>query len=164
MISLGPSGVNIGVATKPPTTIVKGMTNSDITVIHAGSAVPQSSIVELTTRSQRNATFFNWQESYPQLFLSNTPHHYLAVHERGRFVEVQKRHLESTELKRIAADSIQEAFKKLRRVLDDIKKLAVKHGETGRLSLVCKNGELKVYERLNKDSCLPDEVLERFNA
>jgi len=140
------------------------MVNSDITVIHAGSAVPQSSTVELTTRSQKRVASFNWQESYPQLFLSNTPHHYLAIHERGRFVDIQKRHLESTELKRIAADSIQEALKKLRRVLGDIKKLAMKHGETGRLSLVCKNRELKVYERIKKDSCLPYEVLERFNA
>ncbi|GLB38579.1 putative geranylgeranyl pyrophosphate synthetase [Lyophyllum shimeji] len=108
-----------------------------VTVIPGGSVVPQSSIVEMTTRSLFNAASFDWVESYSQLFFSQTPHHFLAIHERGRFREVKKRKLESAELKKLAADSIQANFKKLRRLLDVIRKIAIKHGERGRLSLVC---------------------------
>lgn len=126
----------------PPATKGSG-TFPKVTIISGGSVVPQSSIVELTTRSVHNATSFDWAENYPQLFLSQSAHHFLAVHERGRFREVNKRKLESAELKKVAADSIQAGLKKLRRLLDIIKELAIKHGERGRLSLVCQGGELK---------------------
>lgn len=135
-----------------------------ITVISGGSYIPQSSIVELTTRSERNASTFDWKESYPQLFLSQTPHHFLGIHQRGRFTAVNKRKLDSPELKKIATDYIQGDMKKLRHVLSVIKELAVKHGERGRLSLVCRGGELMVYERVSQDSCLPDEFLQRFDV
>lgn len=134
-----------------------------ITVIPGGSIVPQSSIIELTTRSVRNAANYDWAESYPQLFLSQTPHHFLAVHDRGRFQAVNKRKLESMELKQVAANSIQKGLKQLRLVLDIIKELAVKHGERGRLSLVFQGGELRVYERTSQTSCLPDDVLQKFD-
>jgi len=134
-----------------------------VTVISGGSVVPQSSIVELTTRSVRNATSFDWAENYPQLFLSQSPHHFLAVHERGRFTQVNKRKLESAELKKFATESIQANLKKLRRLLDIIKELAIKHGERGRLSLVCQGGDLKVFKRTSQESCLPDSLLQRFD-
>ncbi|KAG6845626.1 hypothetical protein H0H87_006679 [Tephrocybe sp. NHM501043] len=136
----------------------------DIIVIPGGTVVPQSSIVELTTRSIHNALNFDWKESYPQLFLSQTAHHFLAVHARGRFEQINKRKLESPELKDIALREIQEDLKKLRRLLELIKVLVMKHGEQGRLSLVCQGGDLKVYERDNQASCLPDEVLQLFDA
>ncbi|KAG6909281.1 hypothetical protein DXG01_001225 [Tephrocybe rancida] len=158
------SGVKLdtATATPPPPTAHSGAFPK-ITIIPAGSIVPQASIVELTTRSTNNALNFNWKESYPQLFLSQTAHHFLAVHERGRFHEVNKRKLESSELKKVALDEIQENLKKLRRLLDQVKDLVIKHGERGRLSLVCRNGELKVYSRTSQASCLPDEVLQLFD-
>ncbi|KAF7357295.1 hypothetical protein MSAN_01324900 [Mycena sanguinolenta] len=55
-----------------------------LTVINGGAVVPHSSILELTTRTQRRAAKFDWNDAYPQLFLQ-TPHHFLAVHDRGRF-------------------------------------------------------------------------------
>jgi hypothetical protein len=135
-----------------------------LTVLNGGSYVPQSAIVELTTRSLRRELEFDWKESYPQLFLSQTPHHFLAVHERGRFIRVNKRKLGSPELKEVADIDIEPELKKLRRLLDIIKDLVVKHGQRGRLSLVCQGGELKVYERLGQGSCLPDETMNKFNA
>ncbi|KAF8073568.1 hypothetical protein FPV67DRAFT_1478431 [Lyophyllum atratum] len=135
-----------------------------VTIIPAGSVVPQATIVELTTRSVRNASSFSWEESYPQLFLSQTPHHFLAVHERGQFIEVNKRKLESAELKKVAADSIQADLGKLRLVLDVIRNLAIKYGERGRLTLLCQDGELKVYERTSQASCLPDDILQQFDV
>jgi len=157
------SGVRIGSVstTKASTTIVRGM-GSNLTVVHAGSLVPDSSIIELTTRSSWRG--MQWNESYPQLFLSQTPHHFLAIHEGGRFVKIQKRLLNSAELENIAATSIRERFKKLRHALDVIKELVLKHGEKGRLSLVCEDSELRVYERVSQDSCLPDDILARFIA
>lgn len=135
-----------------------------LTVLTGGSDVPQSAIVELTTRSKNRAHEYNWKESYPQLFISQTPHHFLAVHERGRFIRVDKRKLTSTELQTVMKDIIQPHLQKLRRLLDIIKKLVIEHGQRGRLSLVCQGGELKVFERVDKGSCLPNEIMEKFNA
>ncbi|RDB14674.1 hypothetical protein Hypma_016260 [Hypsizygus marmoreus] len=158
------SGVTLSTAVpgSSPSTVADGA--REIIVIHGGAEVPQSAIVELTTRSERNAASFDFKESYPQLFLSQTPHHFLAVHERGRFTRMTKRQLESPEIKNLAVDIIQPDLKKLRRVLDVIMALAIKHGERGRLSLVCQGGDLKVYERVSDKSCLPDDILQRFDV
>ncbi|KNZ78252.1 hypothetical protein J132_01231 [Termitomyces sp. J132] len=161
------SGVSLRTESAAPPPSIKATggleTFPTITVISGGCVVPQSSIIELTTRSMHNASAFEWKESYPQLFFSQTPHHFLAVHERGLFKQVNKRKLESSELKMVA-QTIQEDLKKLRRLLDQITELVKKHGERGRLSFVCQNGELKVYERTNRASCLPDEVLQLFKS
>ncbi|KAG6864833.1 hypothetical protein C0991_006893, partial [Blastosporella zonata] len=157
------SGVSLRTDPAMPTLSTASLGTSAVTVIPGGSIVPQSSIAELTTRSTQNASNFDWKESYPQLFLSQTAHHFLAVHERGYFKEINKRKLESPELKKLAVDEIQGDLKKLRRLLDLIKDLATKHGERGRLSLVCQNSELKVYERTSQSSCLSDETLRVFD-
>ncbi|TFK40515.1 hypothetical protein BDQ12DRAFT_679577 [Crucibulum laeve] len=148
-----------------PSSIPSSATDSAVylQVIKGGNQVPQSAIIELTTRSEARASQLDWAESFPQLFLSQTAHHFLAIHQRGRFIEIQKRKLTSPELQKVASD-IQPYLKKLRRILDDIKALVIKHGERGRLSLVCIDGDLKVYERSVQDSCLPDEVLARFEG
>ncbi|KAJ7149223.1 hypothetical protein C8R43DRAFT_1007511 [Mycena crocata] len=136
-------------------------TQHGLTVIPGGAVVPHASIVELTTRSQRRESEFDWQDAYPQLFFSQTPHHFLAVHERGNFRVVNKRKLASTELREVERD-IQPGLKKLRAALDVIKELVVKAGQRGRLTLVCQGGKLQVFERVSTASCLPDEVMSRF--
>ena len=145
----------------PPSTAESSASSKKITVLSGGSYVPQSSIIEMTTRAEHRESAYEWKDAYPQLFLSQTPHHFLAVHQTGKFVRVNKRALKSTELQSVAA-SMQHDLKKLRRVLDVIKGLVVKHGGEGRLSLVCQRGVLKVFQRISKDSCLPDDVLEWF--
>jgi len=116
----------------------------------------------LTTRAVHLESQYNWKEAYPQLFLSQTPHHFLAVHQRGRFVGITKRKLQSSELDSVAATLVQTDLKKLRRALDIIRHLVIEHGEQGRLSLVCQKGVLKVFRRVSQDSCLPDEMLGWF--
>jgi hypothetical protein len=132
-----------------------------LTVIDGGTVVPHSSIVELTTRTERREAEFDWNEAYPQLFFSQTPHHFLAVHNRGRFSAVNKRKLTSSEL-RAVEQQIQPDLKKLRAALDLIKEIVVKHGQRGRLTLVYRDGTLQVFERVSSASCLPDEVMAKF--
>lgn len=136
-------------------------TETDVTIFRAGQVVPQSSILEMTTRSERNVVTYDWKESYPQLFLSQTPHHFLAVHRGGMFSRIEKRKLDDRELKDIHA-GIEQSFRKLYVLLKTIQDVVIGHGRRGRLSLVCKDGFLKVYERMSQDSFLPDEVMKRF--
>ncbi|KAJ7618833.1 hypothetical protein DFH06DRAFT_1011842 [Mycena polygramma] len=132
-----------------------------LTVIDGGAVVPHSSIVELTTRTDRRAAEFDWTDAYPQLFFSQTPHHFLAVHNRGRFSAVNKRKLGSPELQAIER-RIQPSLKKLRAALAIIRALVVEHGERGRLTLVCRGGKLEVFKRTSSTNCLPEEVIARF--
>ncbi|KAF7357280.1 hypothetical protein MSAN_01323400 [Mycena sanguinolenta] len=132
-----------------------------LTVINGGAVVSHSSILELTTRTQKRAAEFDWNDAYPQLFFSQTPHHFLAVHDRGRFTEVNKRGLASPDLKAVER-TLQPSLRKLCVALRQIKDLVVKHGQRGRLTLVCRQGKLEVFERTSGASCLPDEVMARF--
>jgi hypothetical protein len=159
----GLSSVNLRTPnTELPLKTAKGSAGATkITVLSGGAYVPQSSIIEMTTRATHRESEYDWKESYPQLFLSQTPHHFLAVHQRGRFERITKRTLESSELDNVAT-LIQSDLKKLRRALDVIKNLVIKHGEHGRLSLVCQGGVLKVFQRTSQENCLPDEMLGKF--
>ncbi|KAI0310145.1 hypothetical protein OF83DRAFT_1166709 [Amylostereum chailletii] len=141
----------------------KDSTSPSLNIVNAGSEVPQSAIVELTTRSERWFHTFDWAEALPQLYLSATPHLYVGLHNRGTFSEVRKYELNGQEMgerKRTAAAS----FLKLARTLEGIQELVVEHGEEGRLSLVCQEGVLKVYSRVSAASCLSDELRKRFVA
>ncbi|KAI0070366.1 hypothetical protein K474DRAFT_818550 [Panus rudis PR-1116 ss-1] len=132
-------------------------------VIRAGSQVKQENIIEMTTRSERNAANFNWTEAYPQLYLSRTPHHFLAIHNRGTFYEITKRKLNSPEMKTIE-EAAEVSMKKLRVLLGAIQDEVVTHGKGGRLSLICQNDKLEVRERESQDSLIPDEAMERFRV
>lgn len=123
----------------------------------------QSDIIELTTRSAKRVVDFDWVDAYPQLFLSQTPNHFLAAHTQGRFQTVTKRNIKDAALKEIER-SLQDNFKKLRVALTTIQNLVVEHGQRGRLTLVCQQGLLNVYERTSQESCLPDAILARFEA
>ncbi|KAJ7505929.1 hypothetical protein B0H11DRAFT_361862 [Mycena galericulata] len=151
------AGINLAPKSSP----AKPKTSNGLTVQDGGAIVPHSSLVELTTRTERRAAELDWTDSYPQLFFSQTPHHFLAVHNRGRFVSVNKRKLTSPELSSVER-TIQPSLKKLRAALDVIKDVVVKHGQRGRLTLVCREGKLQVFERVGEASCLPDEVMARF--
>lgn len=129
----------------------------------AGSYVPQSHMVEIATISEKRHSQFDWSEAYPQLFLSQTPHHHLAVHDRGRFKMVEKRQLGSASLK-VVEKKGQTALRQLRQALDIIKDVVAQHGKAGRLSLVCQEGQMKVYERSSNVSCLPEKIMEKFEA
>ncbi|EPQ54880.1 hypothetical protein GLOTRDRAFT_77669 [Gloeophyllum trabeum ATCC 11539] len=153
------SGLGLGSRSKAPETTSDA---SGLDIIHAGSAdIAQERIVELTTRSQRNADTFDWVDAYPQLFLSGTPHHFLGIHVGGKFSTIRKRRLGSPEMQRVE-ERAQPSLKKLRSILQVLHDLVIEHGETGRLSLICVKGILQVFKRNTTDSLLPDEFLTRF--
>lgn len=137
------------------------VSTSELSVIRAGQIIPQNSLIEMTTRSQNNAINYDWVEGYPQLFLSQTPHHFLAVHNRGEFQRIEKRNL--SDLKKVDAQS-QRDFRELRAALKTVQDLVVEHGERGRLSLVFSDGNLEVFERKSQASCLPEDVLNKFHG
>jgi hypothetical protein len=150
------SNLNLGSITKPD----RGSTSSaELRIIKGGTEVPQSSIIEIKTRSERSIANFDWGEAYPQLYLSQTPLLYLGVHNRGNFGTVTKGRVD--DYVQVARES-QPAFKGLKKALEDIQVLVQEHDLEGRISLVCKDGTLSVYERTSSDSCLPDNFMALF--
>ena len=156
------SGLNVERGTS--TSTVSPVTQStDISVIHAGIQRPQSSMVELTTRSARYIDGFDWAEQYPQLLLTSIPHLFLAMHERGVFQGIKRHELGTEEFRRVENDSkIQKGFRQLVAVLRTVQSLVKEHGARGRLSLVCYDGRLEVFERTSDQGTVPASDLERF--
>ncbi|KZT12263.1 uncharacterized protein LAESUDRAFT_809076 [Laetiporus sulphureus 93-53] len=154
------SGLNVATATSD-SMVDSTASTAELDVIRTGSEVPHSSLIEMTTRSRRNAENYDWGDAYPQLYLSQTRNHYLAVHNRGEFETITKRAVDDAEMKRFDR-SAQNGFKKLRRVLETIQELVVEHGQRGRLSLVHRDGQLQVFDRIKRDGCLPEDMLRCF--
>ncbi|KAE9394500.1 hypothetical protein BT96DRAFT_923523 [Gymnopus androsaceus JB14] len=130
-------------------------------VIRGGYTVPQDSIMELTTRSlgSMNKVNYNWEEGFPQLFFSQTQHHYLGVHQNGNILEVRKTTTESPEL-RAREQGLQPSLRRLRKVLGEIHELAVREGG---ISLVCNAaGELKAYRRHTETTVLHDYLQRKY--
>ena len=131
-----------------------------VAVIRAGSPVPQSHLIELKTYSRSGKS---WSRSYPQLFLSQTPHIYYGAHKGGKFSEIKKFTLGEPHLEAIDQNA-QVGFKKLKMVLTAIQELVRKYGADGRISLVCGGKELGVYQREKTSSCLPKSALALFRS
>ncbi|KAI0775564.1 hypothetical protein BD413DRAFT_611082 [Trametes elegans] len=155
---------DVGISS-PPTT-GDSATPGTVSVIRAGSQVPQDSIVELVTRARLYVSQFDWNEQYPQLLLSYTPHLFLGVHTRGMFDRVKKLTLGDEELKNVESNEhLQRTFRQLVSVLRTIQDLVKEHGRQGRLTLICDDGAmLKVYKRTSDAGCLTEKELERFNV
>ncbi|KAI0738863.1 hypothetical protein C8Q80DRAFT_1113204 [Daedaleopsis nitida] len=148
----------------PPTPPIPDAT-SIVTVVRGGTQLPQSAIVEITTRSVKGAEHHSWEETYTQLFLSQTPRHFLAIHRGGTFASVSKRPLNSPHFTRIAAgERMRRHLRMLVGVLREIQRLTRAHGGRGRLSLVCRDARLELFQRGNGSDtgCVPDEELARF--
>jgi hypothetical protein len=139
-----------------------GKTIAGLSIVRAGATVPQDNILELTTRSTRNVLNFDWAEALPQLLLSRTPSHILGVHERGTFDELRKSSLGSAAL-RAAEAQAQSGLQGLRSVLETIQDTLLENAVGKKVSLVCKSGKLKVYERVGK-GLLPEEAMARFDS
>jgi hypothetical protein len=152
------SGLSSLDVSQPKTESAKQVANTRLRVVRFGTQLPQESIIEVATISKFRESQLDWQEKGPQLYLSQISHFYVGLHERGSFSEVRKHEFDYTTL----PDQVLANMKKLRRVLVTIQNLVVKHGQRGRLSLVCVDGTLNVYERVDEKSCLPDEIMERF--
>ncbi|KAG9013886.1 hypothetical protein FRB94_004266 [Tulasnella sp. JGI-2019a] len=105
---------------------------------------PQSTIIELKTRAARKA--LDWRDTYPQLYLSQTPYLYLAKHERGDFMPVERYEITGPELRRYAGQA-EVGMVKLRDVLLQILEYAKEEGEGVGMSLVCQGDGLALYRR-----------------
>jgi hypothetical protein len=145
-----------------------------INVVRAGTQVPQDALIEVTSRSKHFVDQLDWNELYPQLALSNTPLLYLGVHDRGTFTQLRKWRVhgpgsDSTDssVPDLVAQRKQMALQivRLACVLEELQGLAISRGPgpSGRFSLVCQGGSLRVYGRSdNKETCLPPDVMARF--
>jgi len=136
-----------------------------LNIITEGTLVPQSSLVELKTRGLKFVDSFNWNDTYPQLLLSQTPRMFLCLHEYGTFKEVREKtlgELETGEVARKATDGL----RKLKRILKEIREIVLGEGEGAMLSLVCKKQgkEIVFYKREGTGASLPKEMLEKFGT
>lgn len=86
-----------------PSSRAKDRTAFGVTVIEAGSKVPQSALIELKTRSARNVDSFDWADAYPQLYLGQTPTSIIGVHRSGTFFETREKKIDSAYLKGVGA-------------------------------------------------------------
>lgn len=142
-----------------------------IAVVPGGTLISQSRTIELKTRSRTTwdpnsrtkvQNTFDWGESYLQMYLSQTEHHFLGWHDRGTFGTVEKRTLAA--LKRGKEGKAQEAnLRKLAAALRAIVQLIKDQGEGKLLSLVCDGGVLTLRARTTGAAkALPDDVLALF--
>jgi len=130
-------------------------------IVRGGRVVPQSSLMELRTRSITSKNT-NWKDTFPQLYLSQTPLHYLAIHEEGNFSVVRKSRTGEGTLV-YAEAGLQQGLRKLKTVLETIHRLVKERGLEGRVTLICTEGTLKLYERSDHESCLPSNMLALFD-
>lgn len=156
------SGLSIGTSSKSATSSSQSsLSSADLKIFRAGAQVSQSDLLEMTTRSEISAANFDWGDAYPQLYFSQTPHHYLAVHRSGTFFSIAKRKIGKNDLVAIESRA-QTGFRKLRKLLGEIQTMVEEGGASRRISLVCQDGALKVHERNSKESFLPNDSLALF--
>ncbi|OSC98061.1 hypothetical protein PYCCODRAFT_1045292 [Trametes coccinea BRFM310] len=138
----------------------------ELKVIHGGSLLPQSSVLELATRSSQYIDNIRVEDTFIQLFLTQTPTHLVAVHTRGTFDRIIRQELDSEELNAVKEDAeMRRSVCAFVALLREIQALVKEHGPTGRLSLVCQKGKLDVYSRVEKGrDVLLDSELSRFDG
>ena len=131
-----------------------------VKIIRGGSTqVPHTHLIEIHDHGDPNV---EWPDAYPRLYLTQIPHTYHAFHKNGVFTSVEKFMLGQSELADIDK-SEQVGFKKLRKLLDDIKTLVLKYRPM-RISLVCVGNRLSVYRIPEGESCLPKDALDLFEV
>ncbi|KAI6006617.1 hypothetical protein F5J12DRAFT_927484 [Pisolithus orientalis] len=140
-LSIGATG---GASTLPDDSAFSSRFGMKVKLTSPRSVVPQSSVIEITTRAARRE--LDWKEAYPQLYLSQTPYLYLAKHTRGTFGRVEKFQINSKGMAAHAREA-EASMAKLEALLSAILKAVRKHGEGVPLSLVYRAGELKLYKR-----------------
>ncbi|KZT11773.1 uncharacterized protein LAESUDRAFT_808755 [Laetiporus sulphureus 93-53] len=131
-----------------------------LNIIRAGTEVPQSSLIELKTSIRPLSK--KWNNAYPQLLFSQTPHIFFAEHKNGKFTSMARHQLGAPDMQEIDRGA-EPRLKKLRSLLRDIQELAVRGGKTGRLTLLQRNGKMEVYERTSDASFLPESISQRFD-
>ena len=83
-------GINLSSSAGSESTSSSPSSPTAINIIHAGTQVPQDTLLEVASRSTYFVNQLDWNELYPQLALSRTPGLRLGVHERGKFTELRE--------------------------------------------------------------------------
>jgi len=157
MLSLN---VNSGSATSaiPKSSSAPTTTRTALRVQKIGRLVPQESLMKIKTRKAQKA--FEWEDFWPQFFLSQTPILLIARHDRGWFNDEKRYGLDSQEMKdeeKAARKTLGRFALALKEIQALVKKLPA--GSKGAV-LKCGDGELKVFEK--DDSKLSEEILRKF--
>jgi hypothetical protein len=148
------------VSRKQHSPIITQSSQYGLTVLGGGISVQESSIVELKTTRGSQAHGIDWAKHYPQLYLSQTRHLFVAIHRDGMFHTVTKADIRDASN---AASAAAQRLSKLHHALGFIQDVVITSGLDGRLSLVCQNGELEVVLRRDGVPCLPEDVMFRFS-
>lgn len=138
---------------------------TELAVIHAGTLVPQANILELATRSIHYVDRTNDEDIFLQLFLTQTPTHLVAVHQRGSFERVVRQELQSPQFADIAErEEIMNSLAKFVALLKGIQRLVKEYRQRRGVSLVCEKGKLEMLERVGDEGLVRDGELARFRA
>ena len=149
-------GVGPSVDDSPPTAL-------DLKVIREGVLVPQSSLIELATRSEQYLDRTKDADTFIQLFLTQSPVNLVAVHTRGLFDRFIRQELDAPELAKFGDDpDIQRKLGHFVALLREIQAVVKRHGNVRTLSLVCQKGKLEVFSRMEKEDILLSSELARF--
>ena len=137
---------------------------ADFKVLRAGTLLPQESILELATRSSNYLDRTSSEDTFLQMFLTQTPTHLVAVHQRGTFDRVIRQELHSPEFVDIAErEDIQRSLVRFVALLREIQRLVREHARVGRVSLVCERGKLELFGRVGEEGLVRPGELLRFN-
>jgi hypothetical protein len=133
-----------------------------LTYRRVGTMVPQALIVELVTRTRTTyKKVYKHRDAYPGLALSATPNNVIALHQNGEFYQVRHERVAEHPSMIGAAKDTATDFTRMRTLLGLIRDLLVKAGPSKRLSLLCRENQLDVYERV-EGMDLPEEVKAAF--
>ena len=129
----------------------------DVKIVRGGSSdVPQTHLLEIKAKCKNKV---QWSKTYPQLYLSRTPNLYHAFHQDGTFTSIKKFELGGN--KHATENNSQEKFKMLRKLLGNIQVLVRNYG-VKRISLVCVENTLSIYQIPEGEKCLPEDALALF--
>jgi hypothetical protein len=115
-----------------------------LTVIRTSpyALVPQSHLIEMKTRVSHKE--LDWNDTYPQLYISQTTHLYLAKHTKGTFAAPQKYALSGM---KDHASSAQASMGKLKALLEEVLDVVRTTEPSIKLALISKAGKLELYKR-----------------
>lgn len=145
-------------------------TVNGLKILRSGdSLVPQNNIIELTSRVSCGS--IDWDNIFPQLYLSGTPRLIIGYHDAGNFHQIEHFNTEDVddetmrEAKRKTQDGLNRLALVLGLVRDAVLDLTDDDASGDRserlLSLVCQEKKLKLYERTG-GSKLPEELVAHF--
>jgi hypothetical protein len=133
-----------------------------LTVIrtHPRSLVPQSSLVEVKTRSSNRS--LDWAETYLLQYISQIEYLYLAKHTHGTFSPVAKYSLTGSAML-VHAQQAEASLGKLKVLLEEVLTAVRVGGTCGGMCLICVGGKLSLHRRKDgTGTAVGTEILNKF--